>query len=62
MDNLEPDQITDRLILYVYEINLLIRYASACGIEVHVDTVDREAVTEFIVRTSEHDHGREDLR
>lgn len=51
----EPDELGDRLTVYVYEVNLLLRLASAWGLGTHIDTVERDGYTEIIVRISEPD-------
>jgi hypothetical protein len=40
--DLTPEQLAQRITLYAYELNLMIRAAQMMGVEVHVDIVDRE--------------------
>lgn len=55
-----PETIGHKLDTYAFELNLLMRLASAWGLTVFVDTVDREGHTEVMVRLSS-DPGRNRL-
>lgn len=53
LEGLDREEVPDRIRVYTYELNLLIRLARAHGIHVAVDTVDRADYTEIIVKTGE---------
>ena len=54
VDKTSAENVRQRISVYVYELNLLLRLARTYDVPVYVDTVERAGYTEVIVQ---HDGG-----
>lgn len=49
LDRLDAKGVTERLSVYAYELNMLVRTAHALGLKVNMDTVEREGHTALLL-------------